>query len=151
MVQAWPQVRIEHVETEADGQALGSALTVRVSVALGTLTPDDVMVEVVYGRPDDTDEIVSPAYAALAAEEYSPGGDDAPQAALLLAGELLGPRYLPRDGLVRYSGEVPLDQPGPFGYTVRVLPNHPLLDSRAELGLVTYPQAPAGMTNGDLR
>ena len=54
-------------------------------------------------------------------------------------------------GVVRYSGEVPLDRPGPFGYTVRVLPNHPLLDSRAELGLVTYPQAPAGMTNGDLR
>ena len=71
VVQAWPQVRIEHVETEADGQALGSALTVRVSVALGTLTPDDVMVEVVYGRPDDTDEIVSPAYAALAAEATS--------------------------------------------------------------------------------
>ena len=52
---------------------------------------------------------------------------------------------------MRYSGQVPLDQPGPFGYTVRVLPNHPLLNSRAELGLVTYPQAPAGMTNGDLR
>ena len=69
VVRAWPQVRIEHVETEADGQALGSALTVRVSVALGPLTPDDVMVEVVYGRPDDADEIVSPGYAALAAEE----------------------------------------------------------------------------------
>jgi starch phosphorylase len=53
--------------------------------------------------------------------------------------------------VVRFSGEVSLDQPGPFGYTVRVLPEHPLLDSRAELGLVTYPQAPAGMTNGDLR
>jgi hypothetical protein len=52
---------------------------------------------------------------------------------------------------VRYSGEVSLDQPGPFGYTVRVLPRHPLLASRAELGLATYPQAPAGMTNGDLR
>ncbi len=134
VVQAWPQVRIEHVETEADGQALGSALTVRVSVALGTLTPDDVMVEVVYGRPDDTDEIVSPSYAVLAAEAGSG-----------TAGAV------PANGLVRYSGEVPLDQPGPFGYTVRVLPNHPLLDSRAELGLVTYPQAPAGMTNGDLR
>jgi glycogen phosphorylase len=46
---------------------------------------------------------------------------------------------------------VSLDRPGPFGYTVRVLPHHRLLDSRAELGLVTYPQAPAGMTNGDLR
>jgi starch phosphorylase len=52
---------------------------------------------------------------------------------------------------VRYSGEVTLDRPGPFGYTVRVLPHHPLLDSRAELGLITFPQAPAGMTNGDLR
>ena len=30
-------------------------------------------------------------------------------------------------------------------------PSHPLLASRAELGLVTVPDAPAGMTNGDLR
>ena len=100
----------------------------RVSVALGELTTDDVAVEVVYGRPDDADEIISPAYATLTPE---PSGA--------------------ANGVVRYSGEVSLDQPGPFGYTARVLPNHPLLDSRAELGLVTYPQAPAGMTNGDLR
>ena len=150
VVRAWPQLRIEHVETEAAGQALGSALTVRVSVALGPLTPDDVMVEVVYGRPDDADEIVSPGYAALAAEEYFPGGDDAPQAPPAYGGAARPPVPF-SGGLARYSGEVPLDQPGPFGYTVRVLPNHPLLDSRAELGLVTYPQAPAGMTNGDLR
>ncbi len=154
VVQAWPQVRIEHVETEADGQALGSALTVRVSVALGTLTPDDVMVEVVYGRPDDTDEIASPAYAALAAEEYSlvaVGAAAASPAAAGPTGAAGASAAGAANGLVRYSGGVPLDQPGPFGYTVRVLPNHPLLDSRAELGLVTYPQAPAGMTNGDLR
>jgi len=128
VVAAWPLLRVEHVESEAAGQALGSSLTVRVSVALGALTPDDVAVEVVYGRPDDADEIIAPAYALLAADPVGFG-----------------------NGVVRYSGEVPLDQPGPFGYTVRVLPNHPLLDSRAELGLVTYPQAPAGMTNGDLR
>ena len=73
VVQAWPQVRIEHVEAEAAGQALGSALTVRVSVALGELTPDDVVVEVVYGRPDDADEIASPAFAVLAR------GDDPPE------------------------------------------------------------------------
>jgi starch phosphorylase len=96
---------------------------------------------VVYGRPDDGDEIVAPAYALLAR------GDDPPQPPAL--GGTNPPE--PPSGLVRYSGEVPLDQPGPFGYTVRLLPNHPLLDSRAELGLVTYPQAPAGMTNGDLR
>ncbi|HEY7882006.1 MAG TPA: alpha-glucan family phosphorylase, partial [Streptosporangiaceae bacterium] len=128
VVRAWPQVRVEHVEAEAAGQALGSVLTVRVLAALGELTSDDVSVEVVYGRPDDADEIASPGYVTLTADPVGVAG-----------------------GVVRFSGEVPLDQPGPFGYTVRVLPEHPLLDSRAELGLVTYPQAPAGMTNGDLR
>jgi len=141
VIAAWPQLRVEHVEAEAAGQALGSALTVRVSVALGGLTPDDVAVEVVYGRPDDADEILSPAYALLTR------GDDPPEPPA--TGGTNPPE--PPSGVVRYSGEVSLDQPGPFGYTVRVLPNHPLLDSRAELGLVTYPQAPAGMTNGDLR
>ena len=127
VVAAWPTLRIEHVESEAAGQWLGSALTVRVTVALGELTTDDVATEVVYGRPDEDDEIARPSYATLALD---PAG---------------------ASGGVRYSGEVPLDRPGPFGYTVRVLPRHALLDSRAELGLVTYPQAPAGMTNGDLR
>ncbi len=125
---AWPQVRIEHVESEAAGQLLGSVLAVRVSVALGELSPDDVSVEVVYGRPDEDGEIAAPAYAPLSAE----GASEA-------------------TGLERYGGEVPLDRPGPFGYTVRVLPRHRLLDSRAEMGLVTFPQAPAGMVNGDLR
>ena len=103
----------------------------RVSVALGELGREDVTVEVVSGRPDEDDDIVEPVYATLTAE--TPGTAEA------------------AEGAVRYSGMVPLDRPGPFGYTVRVLPNHRLLDSRAELGLVTYPQAPAGMTNGDLR
>jgi glycogen phosphorylase len=135
VIDAWPQVRIEHVESEAAGQRLGSALAVRVSLALGELTRDDVAVEVVYGRPDEDDEIAQPAYATLTAEAAETAEDKAED----------GP------SAVRYCGEVPLDRPGPFGYTVRVLPSHPLLDSRAELGLVTYPQAPAGMTNGDLR
>jgi starch phosphorylase len=35
-----------------------------------------------------------------------------------------------------YEGEVVLDRAGEFGYTVRVIPRHPLLLSAAELGLV---------------
>ncbi len=99
VLQAWPQVRIEHVETEADGQALGSALTVRVSVALGELTPDDVMVEVVYGRPDDADEIVVPSFTVLARGDTLPPGiprtpwaRNAPD-----HGGLPAPPYPPRD------------------------------------------------------
>jgi len=52
---------------------------------------------------------------------------------------------------MRYSGGLAVDRPRPFGYTGRVLPRHALLDSRGGHGLVCYPQAPSGMTNGDLR
>ena len=122
--QAWPAVRIEHVETDAAEPALGAVLDIRVVAWLGDLSPSDVRVEVVYGRLDDDDEFADPSYVTLAADESSPG---------------------------RFSGSVELAQPGPFGYTIRVLPSHPLLASRADLGLVTYPDAPAGMTGGDLR
>jgi glycogen phosphorylase len=44
-----------------------------------------------------------------------------------------------------------LGRPGPFGYTVRVLPRHPLLAAPAELGLVTFPGVPAPLSGGDLR
>ncbi|MBV9855548.1 MAG: alpha-glucan family phosphorylase [Streptosporangiaceae bacterium] len=128
--EAWPDVHIEHAEADGVEPNLGSVLTVRVSAALGSLTPDDVCVEVVYGRPGDDDEIAEPVYAPLTAEDSG------------LAGQ---------PGLMRFSGAVELGRPGPFGYTVRILPRHPLLASRGELGLVTYPDAPAGMTNGDLR
>jgi len=95
-----------------------------VMASLGDLSPQDVRVELVYGRIGDDDEFTEPSCVTLAADESSPG---------------------------RFSGSVELAQPGPFGYTVRVLPSHPLLASRADLGLVTYPDAPSGMTGGDLR
>ncbi|MBO0820063.1 MAG: alpha-glucan family phosphorylase [Nocardiopsaceae bacterium] len=126
---AWPAVRIEHVEADGVEPNLGTVLTVRVNAALGGLSADDVSVEVVYGRPGDDDEITEPNCVPLMAD---PAGADA-------------------GSLARFTGAVELGRPGPFGYTVRVLPRHPLLASRAELGLVTYPDAPAGMTTGDLR
>ena len=125
--QAWSGVRVEHVEADGAELSLGAVLDVRVTTSLGQLSPDDVCVEVVYGRLGDDDELVDPSYATLTA-------DDSAQA--------------PH---TRFSGSVELGQPGPFGYTIRVLPSHPLLASRADLGLVTYPDAPAGMSTGDLR
>jgi glycogen phosphorylase len=106
---------------------------------------------VVYGRPDEDDQIMQPAYATLASDAVTSGGDDPPHTPPDPGGTHPPRPPLAPPETVRYSGEVSLDRPGPFGYTVRVLPWHPLLDSRAELGLVTYPQAPPGMTNGDLR
>jgi len=128
VARAWPGVRIELVETDDGHQHPGAKLTVRAGVALGELEPDDVTVEVLYGRTEDDDEIADPVRSELALE--TPPGPES---------------------VAWYSGEAILGQPGSFGYTVRVLPRHRLLSGPAEMGLVTVPVAPAGMVSGDLR
>jgi starch phosphorylase len=129
VLKAWPGVRIEHVEADAAEPRLGSRMSVRASVDLGELTAGDVAVELVCGRAGDDDEIIDPWSSTLRPE----------------------PADAARGGVVRYAGGTQLGRAGPFGYTVRVLPSHRLLSSHAELGLVRLPDAPAGMTNGDLR
>jgi len=124
---AWPDVRIEHIEAGDGDRGPGELLPVRTSVALGELAPQDVTVEVISGRVNDEEDIVEPEASPLA-----PGGPAT-------------------EGAIRYGGDARLGRPGPFGYTVRVVPCHPLLASTADLGLVTYPDAPEGMTNGLLR
>jgi glycogen phosphorylase len=126
---SWDRVRIEHVEADGAEPSLGAVLDVRVNASLGELTPSDVRVELVYGRPGEDDEIVEPSHVTLTADTPT-DSDRAPG---------------------RFSGLVELGQPGPFGYTARILPDHPLLGTAAELGLVTYPEGPAGMSTGDLR
>ncbi|MFE6054977.1 alpha-glucan family phosphorylase [Kitasatospora sp. NPDC056446] len=128
--EAWPAVRVEHVEADcpAEAQELGSALALRVQVALGTLDPADVEVQVVSGRVDESDGISDACLLAL----KPVGGPDL-------------------DGRTRYEGSLELCRTGPFGYTVRVLPAHPRLASPAELGLVALPAESAGMDAGLLR
>ncbi|MFD7904115.1 alpha-glucan family phosphorylase [Kitasatospora sp. NPDC059747] len=128
--EAWPAVRVEHVEADcpAEAQELGSSLALRVQVALGALSPGDVEVQVVSGRVDETDGISDAGLLAL----KPVGGPDL-------------------DGRTRYEGSLELSRTGPFGYTVRVLPSHPRLASPAEPGLVALPAESAGMDAGLLR
>ncbi len=128
VTKAWPGVAVELVEADDGEQSPGAKLAVRASITLGELSPGDVTVQVVYGPAGDDDEIIDPAFADMELEGTPAASSPA-----------------------RYVGEAELGRPGPFGYTVRVLPRHPLLASSAEMGLITVPTAPAGMTNGDLR
>ncbi len=129
VTRAWPGVRVEHVEASGLGETpeVGAALDLRATVALGELEPGDVCVQAAYGRVGPHDELTAPAYATL---EPGPVGGD---------------------GRAVFAGKVPLDRTGAFGYTVRVVPSHPLMASPAELGLIAVPEEPAGMTNGNLR
>ncbi|MEU3528467.1 glycosyltransferase family 1 protein [Streptomyces sp. NPDC038707] len=115
---AWPGVSVDHVETTATTPTaeLGATVGLRVRVALGELTPDDVEVQAVSGRVDEQDRITDATVVPL-----KPAG--VPD----LEGRLL------------YEGPLSLDRTGPYGYTVRILPTHPLLASPAETGLMTVP------------
>jgi starch phosphorylase len=88
---------------------------VRAFVSLGDLTPEDVEVQLVHGHINSADDLVDSSVAPLAVGETYEGG-----------------RH-------RFDGTVELDHSGAFGYTVRVVPRHPLLASSAELGVVALP------------
>ncbi|AKJ10697.1 glycogen phosphorylase [Streptomyces incarnatus] len=115
---AWPGVSVDHVETTAPTATaeLGTTVGLRVRVALGSLTPDDVEVQAVSGRVDAEDRITDATVVPLK-----------PTSAPDLEGRLL------------YEGPLALDRTGPYGYTVRILPSHRLLSSAAEMGLVAVP------------
>jgi glycogen phosphorylase len=115
---SWPEVTVDHVETTATTATaeLGTTLGLRVRVGLGALGPEDVEVQAVSGRVDPDDSIADAVTVPL-----KPAG--APDA----------------DGRWCYEGPLSLDRTGPYGYTVRILPAHPLLASGAELGLVAVP------------
>jgi len=110
----WPAVRVDHVESVGVGEVaqVGDVLQVRAYVSLGELSPDDVEVQVVHGRVSEADDL----------------GDV----------RVVEPRWVEayEAGRHAFAGEVKLDATGPFGYTVRVIPKHPMLASNADTGLV---------------
>jgi starch phosphorylase len=113
----WPSVHVEHVESHgvAATPEIGSTMSVRAFVSLGSLTPDDVDVQLVYGTIAHDDDLVDTEVTHLTVTESY------------------------EDGRHRYEGSVELSRTGPFGYTVRVLPKNDLLASPAELGVVALP------------
>ena len=119
---AWPGVAVAHVDAgglDAVPQ-VGDELHVRALVQLNGLSPDDVEVQVVYGRSQEGDELVDVHRQALTVDTAVPGTHDASVAH-------------------EFVGTVRLAWAGSFGYTVRVVPRNAHLASVAELNLVTLP------------
>jgi starch phosphorylase len=110
----WSQVHVEHIESGGLSEVpqIGDRLHVNAYLNLGVLNPADVLVEIGYGRVDESDELTDTRIAELDAVQTLGNG-----------------RYL-------YGGTVTIERSGPFGYTVRVMPRHEALASKAELGLV---------------
>ncbi len=113
---AWPGVAVVHVESGGVDAApqVGDELHLRARVQLDGLKPEDVAVQVVYGRSQNGDELTHVRIRDLEVADASALG-----------------------GAVEYVATVELSRAGSFGYTVRIVPRNDLLLSSAELGLVS--------------
>src|SRR5262249_21671885 len=69
-------VRVEHVESSGVGDApeVGDRMSVRAFVALGTLAPEDVEVQLIHGRSNAEDELVDASVVPLHVAETYEGG-----------------------------------------------------------------------------
>jgi starch phosphorylase len=113
--EAWPKIQITDVDSYGlpDTPLLGSEMTLTATVELAGLRPDEVTVQAVLGRVDASDALVDPVTVPMQHSGKADGGNEI------------------------FSTTTPLPVAGPVGYTVRVLPHHPLLAGDNELGLVT--------------
>jgi len=108
---AWPQVRITATRPPVERATIGFHLALDAQVFLGSLSPDDVTVEVVWGQANGDDELQEIHSAPLTKAESLPGG------------------------ALHYTGALQFENNGRFSYGIRVLPAHPLLRTKHELGL----------------
>jgi len=113
--EAWPNITISDVDSTGlpDTPLLGSELTLTAAVQLAGLKPDEVAVQAVLGRVDAADVLQHPTCVEMVHTGSGDGGTEI------------------------FSTTTPLPVAGSVGYTVRVLPHHPLLAGDTELGLVT--------------
>lgn len=112
--EAWPGVAVTDVDSTGlpDTPLLGSKLTLTAAVELAGLRPDEVVVQAVLGRVDADGTLLRPDYVDMVHTGSGEGGTEI------------------------FTTTTPLPRAGAVGYTVRVLPHHPLLASDSELGLV---------------
>ncbi|MGV9746810.1 alpha-glucan family phosphorylase [Rhodococcus zopfii] len=113
---AWPSVRVAQVDSDGlpESAEIGALLALTAHVQLGGLNPADVLVQVVIGRVGADDTLSDISTTPM--------------------------RHTGTDGVGDvFEAEVPLPLAGAVGYTVRVLPQHDLLATPAELGLVVLP------------
>jgi starch phosphorylase len=110
----WNQLRI--VETKTDSRAgiqAGETLNVEVTLQLGRLSPNDLSIDIYYGRVNSKAEFLD--RATLTFRDFTQKKDQ-----------------------TVFRGEIPCQDVGRFGFRIRVLPSHPLLSNPYALGLVLW-------------
>ncbi|MGK2947815.1 MAG: alpha-glucan family phosphorylase [Acidimicrobiales bacterium] len=110
----WDGVHIDHLDVSDDVAEIGTEREVSAVVALGALGPDDVEVQLLHGPEGQGGELSEPVVVAMTQS----GEAD--------------------DGHLRYTGHFTCEQSGRYGVTARIVPHHPDLVSKVELGRIAW-------------
>jgi len=113
----WEKVKFCKIDKEVNSDELkvGAKYIINAEVELGNLKHSDVKIQIYYGKVDDWSVAHSNKYFDM---EY-------------VANKSKG-------GIHNYIGEIECNSSGQYGFTLRILPNHPLLINPFELGLIRW-------------
>jgi len=111
----WKDVKILDVSLPAgDRVALGEDLDVTATIQLGGLRDEEVVVDLTHGLiGHDGDKLANRDITTMRSSEQI------------------------SEGVWRFSGTIPCDETGVYGYGIRVLPFHPYLFSPLSMNLIT--------------
>ncbi|KUG24932.1 glycogen phosphorylase [hydrocarbon metagenome] len=112
----WDKIKFNKIEHEKDSSDIkvGGKFIVTAEVDLGELTPNDVEVQIYFGKLVANGNTQNNSYAIMNHISKS------------------------KTNLHSYQGEVTCKDTGQFGYTLRILPKHKLLINPFELGLIKW-------------
>ena len=112
---AWHDIEVQSVNISEAQVKVGKEFAVEAVVKLGTLSPDDVQVQLYYGQLNNHGEIGMDG-AAVDMESISANGD----------------------GTYKFAANILYNTSGERGLSVRVLPSHKLLSTPFQPGLITW-------------
>lgn len=109
----WNKIKFESIvqENKNGDMKVGDNYVISADIDLAELTQKDVDVQIYFGKVEDNTQQNS----------------------------FVKMKYVSKkDTIYKYKGEIPCDTTGHFGFTLRILPDHPLLINAFELGLIKW-------------
>jgi starch phosphorylase len=119
--EGWSGVRIEALSGATEVTDVGTGHEVWAEVSLGSLSEDDVQVQLLHGPVGESGELVEPEIEAMARAAVGGDGHEGSDG-----------------GRRRYAARFTPVRAGRYGYTARVVPAHPDLATPVELGLIVW-------------
>jgi glycogen phosphorylase len=109
----WDEVAVVDVDGEITAADLGDERKVAVTLRIGSLTTDDISVELAHGLVGANGELTDPSFIELAATSCS-------------------------EGICAYEGSFTAAATGLYGFAVRAIPKHEDLTNKMDLGLIAW-------------